>query len=109
MWQDAFMQGRDSTFPLQFFLGLKGATKMHKAAKIPTQQDTPLPPSRSEPQELSTGKGKSSLMKFLLWRCSLPLVLGSSSSWDHPPSGCFKAVLMFYDSFSTFLQKKKES
>lgn len=49
-------------------------------------------------------------MKFLLWRCSLPLVLVSSSSWPHPPLGYFKAVLMFYDSFPSFLlEKKRES
>lgn len=47
-------------------------------------------------------------MKFLLWRYSLPLVLDLSSSWAHPPLGYFKAVLMFYDSFPSFLLKKKK-
>lgn len=54
------------------------------------------------------GKGKSSLMKFLLWRYSFPLVLNSSSSWDHPTPSYFKAVLMFYDLFLSFLPGKKK-
>lgn len=80
---------------------------MYQAAKLPHSAWYSPPNLKKSTLDLSTGKGKSSLMKFLLWRCSLPLVLDSSSSWAHPPLGYFKAVLMFYDSFPSFLLEKK--
>lgn len=83
---------------------------MYQAAKLPHSVWHSPPNFKKSALDLSTGKGKSSLMKFLLWRCTLPLVLDSSSSWAHPPLGYFKAVLMFYDSIPSFLlEKKKES
>lgn len=109
MWESHCLE-KEAASRLQLFLFLRrGALRSRvKLPGFPLSMTQPAQREEARPRTLC-GKGRVLFNEISPGgAASFPLVLNSSSSWDHPTLSYFKAVLMFYDSLPSFLLGKKK-